>query len=69
MPNPSVSIVGIGQIPVQKEHPRALKVMAAEAVQRAMQDAGIDEVDALFASNMLADELQNQKHLATLIAS
>ncbi|MBV7329537.1 thiolase domain-containing protein [Chloroflexi bacterium TSY] len=69
MSNPTVSIVGIGQIPVQKEHAQSLKVMAAEAVQLAMQDAGIDEVDALFAGNMLADELQNQKHLATLIAS
>jgi acetyl-CoA C-acetyltransferase len=33
-----------------------------------MEDAGVEEVDALFAGNMLADELQNQKHIAALIA-
>lgn len=64
-----VSIVGIGQIPVQKENQKSLKEMGAEVVKRAMEDASIDQVDALFAGNMLADELQNQKHIATLIAS
>jgi acetyl-CoA C-acetyltransferase len=34
----------------------------------AMEDAGVEDVDALFASNMLADELQGQKHIAALIA-
>jgi acetyl-CoA C-acetyltransferase len=33
-----------------------------------MEDAGVERVDALFASNMLADELQGQKHIAALIA-
>jgi len=64
----SVSIVGIGQIPVQKENPRSLRQMGAEVVHLAMEDAGIDSVDALFVGNMLADELQEQKHVATLIA-
>ncbi len=64
-----VSIVGIGQIPVQKSNPGSLKQMGAEVVCRAMADAGVDTVDGLFVGNMLADELQNQKHIATLIAS
>jgi acetyl-CoA C-acetyltransferase len=64
-----VSIVGIGQIPVQKENSKSLKQMGAEVVRLAMEDAGVDHVDGLFAGNMLADELQNQKHVATLIAS
>lgn len=64
-----VSIVGIGQIPVMKENSQSLKEMGAEAVRRAMADAGVDRVDALYAGNMLADELQSQKHIATLIAS
>jgi acetyl-CoA C-acetyltransferase len=33
-----------------------------------MEDANVDRVDALFASNMLADEIQGQKHIASLIA-
>ena len=64
-----VSIVGIGQIPVQKENSKSLQAMGAETVRLAMTDAGRDYVDGLFAGNMLADELQNQKHIAALIAS
>ena len=64
----SVSIVGIGQIPIQKQNPASLRQMGATAVLQAMEDAGIDKVDALFAGNMIGDELQGQKHLATLLA-
>ena len=64
-----VSIVGIGQIPVQKQSPLSLRQMGAQVVKEAMQSAGVTRVDALFAGNMLADELQGQKHIATLIAS
>ncbi|MEZ4657002.1 MAG: beta-ketoacyl synthase N-terminal-like domain-containing protein [Caldilineaceae bacterium] len=63
-----VSIVGIGQLPVQ-ENPQSLKEMGAAAARLALADAGIERVDALFVGNMLADELQGQKHIATLIAS
>ncbi|MEZ4674314.1 MAG: beta-ketoacyl synthase N-terminal-like domain-containing protein [Caldilineaceae bacterium] len=64
-----VSIVGIGQLPVVKADTRTLKVMGANALHLALESAGIERVDALFVGNMLADELQGQKHLATLIAS
>jgi acetyl-CoA C-acetyltransferase len=64
-----VSIVGIGQIPIEKTNSLSLKQMGAIVVRMAMEDAGVDRVDGLFAGNMLADELQNQKHIATLIAS
>ena len=64
----SVSIVGIGQVPVQKQNPASLRQMGATAVLQAMEDAGIDKVEALFAGNMIGDELQGQKHLATLVA-
>jgi len=63
-----VSIVGIGQIPVQKQSSQSLRQMAAKVVHLAMADAEVERVDALFAGNMLGDELQGQKHLATLIA-
>ena len=64
----SVSVVGIGQLPVEKASALGLRQLGAEVVRRAMEDAGVDRVDALFASNMLADELQGQKHIASLIA-
>ena len=63
-----VSIVGIGQIPVQKQTQHSLRQMAAQVVHLAMQDAEVERVDALFAGNMLGDELQGQKHVAALIA-
>lgn len=63
-----VSVVGIGQIPVVKNTQDGLRVMAAQAINKALEDAGIERVDALYASNMLGDELQSQKHFASLIA-
>src|SRR3970040_1590020 len=63
-----VSIVGIGQVPVEATTSWSLRELGAEAVRRAMADAGVERVDALTCGNMLADELQGQKHLAALIA-
>ncbi|MEZ4593302.1 MAG: beta-ketoacyl synthase N-terminal-like domain-containing protein, partial [Chloroflexota bacterium] len=63
-----MSIVGIGQVPVQKVYAESLRALGATAVHQAMSSAGVDKVDALFAGNMLSDELQNQKHIAALIA-
>ena len=64
----AVSIVGVGQLPVQASSSWSLRQLGAEAVRRAMADAGVERVDALTCGNMLADELQGQKHLAALIA-
>ena len=63
-----VSIVGIAQVPVEKSSDSSLRELGASVVKMAMEDAGAEGVDALFASNMLADELQGQKHIAALIA-
>jgi len=63
-----VSIVGIGQIPIEKTSSQSLRQLGCEVVKLAMEDANVEGVDALFASNMLADELQGQKHIAALIA-
>ena len=63
-----VSIVGIGQLPVQKKNNSSLREMGASAVRLAMENAAVQSVDALFIGNMLSDELQDQKHLAALIA-
>ncbi len=65
-----VNIVGIGQLPVQKRATRTLRELGARAVWQAMTNArvGPEQVEALYASNMLADELQNQKHIGALIA-
>jgi acetyl-CoA C-acetyltransferase len=64
----AVSIVGIGQVPIKKEHESTLRVLGATAVRHALAEAGEPPVDALYSSNMLGDELQGQKHLAALLA-
>ncbi|HJX41027.1 MAG TPA: beta-ketoacyl synthase N-terminal-like domain-containing protein, partial [Anaerolineales bacterium] len=64
----TVSIVGIGQLPVERATAKSLRALGASVVRLAMQDAGVERVEALFAGNMLADELQGQKHVAALIA-
>ncbi len=63
-----VSIVGIGMLPVEKATLLSLRELGAQAVQKAVEDAAADSIDALFVGNMLADELQSQKHIAPLIA-
>lgn len=63
-----VSIVGIGQLPIEKATTQSLRQLGAAALHEAMQDAGVDRVDSLLLGNMLSDELQGQKHLAALIA-
>lgn len=63
-----VSIVGIGQLPVEAVSSQSLRELGAGAVRQAMVDAGVEDVEALICGNMLGDELQGQKHLAALIA-
>lgn len=63
-----VSVVGIGQVAVRKQHSESLRQLGARVVRQAMADAGVQDVDALYLGNMLADELQGQKHLAALVA-
>ncbi len=65
----SVSVVGYGLIPVKKQYDLSLREMGVQVIRQAMESAGVDRVDALYAGNMLADELQGQKHIATLLAS
>lgn len=63
-----VSVVGIGQTPVLKEHKESLRQLGARAVRMALDDANAGDVDALYLANMLSDELQGQKHIAALVA-
>lgn len=65
-----VAVVGFGQIPVMKQQPTSLRQMGAQVAQAALASAGADpaQVGSLYASSMLADELQGQKQVAALIA-
>lgn len=64
-----VAVIGIGQTPVGELWEKSLRDLAAEALQAAMQDAGLEQrPDALFVGNMLAPRVSSQAHLGALIA-
>ena len=54
---------------VRKRESANLRTMGSQALTAALADAGREDFDALYVSNLLSDDLQKQKHLAPLIAS
>jgi acetyl-CoA C-acetyltransferase len=66
---PAVSILGVGQTPVANYESLSLRSLAARACRAAMDDAGVEHVDAIFVGNMLSAELTGQSHLGPLIGS
>ena len=63
-----VSIIGIGQTPVGEQWHKSLRQLAGEAVFAALEDAGLERVEALYVGNMLSGEIAAQEHLGALIA-
>jgi acetyl-CoA C-acetyltransferase len=63
-----VSIIGIGQTPVDEHWGKGLRHLAADAILAAIQDAGTGRVDALYVGNMLSGVIAGQEHLGALIA-
>ena len=63
-----VYVAGVGQLPVKRKYEDSLRSLGAGAVKAALADAGLERVGALYLGNMLADELQSQKHVAALVA-
>ena len=49
-----IAILGIGQTKVDEHWDKSLKELGGEACFAAMQDAGMNKVDALFVGNMLS---------------
>ena len=46
----------------------SLRQLGAQAVRRAVLDAGVSSIDALYVGNMLAGSVSGQRHLGPLIA-
>lgn len=63
-----VAILGIGQTKVDEHWDKSLKELGGEACFAAMQDAGMNKVDALFVGNMLSPLISGQNQLGTFFS-
>jgi len=63
-----VAILGIGQIKVDEHWDLSLREIGGNAAFAAMQDAGMDKVDALFIGNMLSPMVSGQNQLGTFFS-
>jgi acetyl-CoA C-acetyltransferase len=63
-----VAIVGVGQTKVGEHWELSLRHLALQAIQAALADARVQQVDALYVGNTLSGELTDQEHLGALVA-
>ena len=63
-----VAILGIGQIKVDEHWDMSLRELGGNAAFAAMQDAGMEKVDALFVGNMLSPLVSGQNQLGTFFS-
>jgi acetyl-CoA C-acetyltransferase len=63
-----LAILGIGQIKVDEHWELSLHELGGHAAFAAMQDAGMDKVDALFVGNMLSPLVSGQNQLGTFFS-
>src|SRR5262245_56635042 len=64
----NVSIIGVGQTPVAEHWDLSLRHLSLKAMQAALEDSGIEAVDAIVVGNALAGVVSNQNHLGPLVA-
>jgi len=63
-----VSIIGIGQTPVGEHWEKPLRILGAEAVLAALEDAQLERPEILYVGNMLSGQLLRQENIGPLIA-
>jgi len=63
-----IAILGIGQTKIDEHWDKSLREIGGEAAFAALQDAGMDKVDALFVGNMLSPLVSGQNQLGTFLA-
>jgi acetyl-CoA C-acetyltransferase len=63
-----IFIIGTGQTPVGEHWDLGLRELGAAAIRAALDDAGIETVDALFVGNMLGGAINGQENLGALLA-
>jgi acetyl-CoA C-acetyltransferase len=62
------AIIGIGMTPVGEHWDMSLRELAAEAGQKAIEDAHVKTVDAIYIANAYSSTFNGQSHLGALIA-
>jgi acetyl-CoA C-acetyltransferase len=63
-----VAILGIGQTKIDEHWDQSLREIGGEAAFAAMQDAGLEKVEALFVGNMLSPLVSAQNQLGVFFA-
>lgn len=63
-----VAIAGLGQTPVGEHWDTSLRMLAAEAARAALDDAGLETVDALIAGNAYGATFSSQSQMGALAA-
>ena len=63
-----IAILGIGQIKIGEHWEKSLREIGGDAAFAAMQDAGMEKVDALYVGNMLSPLINGQNQLGTFFA-
>lgn len=63
-----VAILGIGQTKIDEHWDKSLREIGGEAAFAAMQDAGMEKVEALFVGNMLSPLVSAQNQLGVFFA-
>jgi len=64
----NVSIIGVGQTDVREHWETSIRHLAWYAIEAALDDAHVNDIDAIYVGNMLAGQLSNQNHLGALVA-
>lgn len=63
-----VAILGVGQMPVREHWDLAVRGLAVDAGRAAMEDAGVESIDAIFVGNMTSGTINQQRQLGAMVA-
>lgn len=63
-----VAVIGIGQTRVEEQWSKSLRELAGDAALAALQNSGLDRVDAVYVGNMMSGSANLQQHLGAYIA-
>jgi len=63
-----VTVAGVGLVKVSEHWDKPIGALFADAALQAMKDAGTDDIDSLYVSNMSGTLMQEQLNMGALMA-